>query len=474
MRSGNSPVGQTDACQRASQDRQAACPTGALIRRVRQSVAFARKGPWRFNEWTTFFSIAPLAPPMHRFWLLSFVLLLLAGCDSSVERFEPNRVFALSLARSRAVPTDAAVKDVDQVIRETFGTPDEPRWPAEMLGRAELKQLVDSERLVRAAGPVSSDRSGEHFGLYREHCVICHGLSGSGTGPTSRFQNPYPRNFRHGVFKWKSTERGAKPTRADLGELLARGVPGTAMPSFRLVAPAEREALIDYVIYLSIRGEAERELMAAAIDELGYGEEPPEPELRLVSQTPGPNMASGLIDEIVEEIASEWAEAGERVAPVPAPKDDIPFEPPGPGEGPLSEAYRQSIERGRELYHGQIANCVGCHGPAGQGGVPTLDYDDWAKEYTTRIGVTPSDDEALEPFRELGALPPRPIEPRELQDGVFRGGSDPGTLYRRITHGIAGTPMPSLEVSEEASATGVTPSQVWDLVRYVLSLSPDS
>ena len=411
---------------------------------------------------------------MHRVWLLSFIVLLLAGCERSVERFQPNRVFALSLARSRAIPTDAAVEDVAQVIRETFGTPDQPHWPAEMLADAAQKQLVDPERLARAAGPVSSDREGDHYGLYREHCVICHGLSGGGAGPTSRFQDPYPRNFRHGIFKWKATERAAKPTRADLAALLAHGVPGTAMPSFRLIPPADREALIDYVIYLSIRGEAERELMAAAVDELGYGEQPPPPELRLVSQTPAPNEASGLIDEIVQEIAGEWAEADQRVAPAPPPAEAIPFEPPADPKSQLAAAYRQSVERGRELYHGQIANCVGCHGPAGQGGVVTLDYDVWAKEYTTRIGVTPSDREALQPFREAGALPPRPIEPRKLTRGVFRGGGDPETLYRRITQGIAGTPMPSLEVSEEPSATGVTPSQVWDLVRYVRSLSDGS
>lgn len=406
---------------------------------------------------------------MHRYWFLSFALLSLAGCDASVERFQPNRVFALSLARSRAVSTSAAVGDVRQVIGQTFGSPNQPHWPAEILAGAEQKGLVDPERLARAAGPVSSDQSGEHFGLYREHCVICHGLSGSGTGPTSQFQDPYPRNFRHGVFKWKSTERSAKPTRADLAELLRGGIPGTAMPSFQLVPPADREALVDYVIYLSIRGEAERRLMAAAVDELGYGEHPPEPELRLISQTPGVSEASGLIDEIVQEIASEWTEAEQRVVPVPAPENDLPFETPSDPQ--LAKAYQRSIERGRTLYHGQIANCVGCHGPAGKGGVPTLDYDDWVKEYTTRIGVTPTDDEALQPFREAGALPPRPIEPRKLRDGVFRGGGDPETLYRRITQGVAGTPMPSLEVSEDESVTGLTPSQAWDLVRYVLSFS---
>ena len=50
---------------------------------------------------------------------------------------------------------------------------------------------------------------------------------------------------------------------------------------------------------------------------------------------------------------------------------------------------------------------------------------------------------------------------------MLHGGSEPETLYRRITQGIAGTPMPSVEVVAEDDGKGLTESQVWDLVRYV-------
>jgi mono/diheme cytochrome c family protein len=130
----------------------------------------------------------------------------------------------------------------------------------------------------------------------------------------------------------------------------------------------------------------------------------------------------------------------------------------------------ESIDRGKELFHGQIVNCAGCHGPDGNATAVSLDFDDWTKEYSTRIGLTPSDREAMRPFREAGALTPRPIKPRNLQDGVFQGGKEPQTLYLRITQGIAGTPMPSIDVVEQGG-TGLTEQQVWDLVRYVLSLS---
>lgn len=101
----------------------------------------------------------------------------------------------------------------------------------------------------------------------------------------------------------------------------------------------------------------------------------------------------------------------------------------------------------------------------------TLDFDDWTKEYSTRIGLTPDDREAIRPFRKAGALTPRPVKPRNLQDGVFRGGGDPASLYRRISQGIAGTPMPAVEVVAEDNGKGLTEDQMWDLVRYIQSLA---
>ena len=38
------------------------------------------------------------------------------------------------------------------------------------------------------------------------------------------------------------------------------------MPSFRVLSETQRDALIDYVIYLSIRGQTERKLIEAAYD----------------------------------------------------------------------------------------------------------------------------------------------------------------------------------------------------------------
>lgn len=432
---------------------------------------------------------------MPRRLLPSLLLLLVPlGCGSRDEdQFETNEVYSLTLARSRAAATEAASRDVADVLTELFGTPDDPHWPSEQLADAAHRSLVDPERLAQAAGPVFSEQDGRDGGLYQKHCVTCHGLAGSGTGPTSRFQNPYPRDFRHGVFKWKSTERAAKPTRDDLQRLLARGVPGTAMPSFTLVRPADRDALIDYVIYLSVRGEVERELLAVAVDELGYDERPPEPEWRLAvnamnavstegkteepSRDAEPAPGAESVVDILRDVVGSWVDAPRLVVEVP-PHPSVSPQPSASPRQPDSpqpfdesaESRLASIERGREIFHGAIANCAGCHGPGGNGQIVTLDFDDWTKEFTTRIGLTPTNRDAIRPMRDAGALPPRPIHPRRLRSGVFRGGGEPETIFRRITQGIAGTPMPGVEWTAEPSGTGLTTDQIWDLVAYVLSL----
>lgn len=413
-------------------------------------------------------------------------LVVSAGCDAPIGDFQSNAVYSQVISRSRSVPTETAARDVKVVIDQLFGDPNQPKWPAELIASSietdgdgwttmDLAALVDPDRLIRAAGAVSSDRDNTHLGLFREHCVACHGLDGGGAGPTSRFQSPYPRDFRHGVYKWKTTKRSAKPTRDDLVTLVRRGVRGTAMPSFEGVEPDDLDVLIDYVIYLSVRGEAERRLLAAAVDELGYGEEPESDDTdgdvtgdedagwRLVdagviaaSDTP----AGEVISDVLARVVEDWLEADNSVVSIPAAVKQL-----------SSAQYAESVQRGRDLFHGQVVNCAGCHGPQGNGQALVLDYDDWGKEYSTRLGITPTDRDAMRVMRDAGALPPRQVSPRNLKDGVFRGSGDPETIFQQISQGIAGTPMPAVEVVTDGSGTGLTVDQAWDLVRYVLSIS---
>ena len=82
---------------------------------------------------------------------------------------------------------------------------------------------------------------------YTKHCAGCHGVNGDGHGPASRWLNPKPRDFRDGVFKFRSTPSGSLPTEGDLMRTLTAGLVGTSMPSWHLVPERERYALVKYI-----------------------------------------------------------------------------------------------------------------------------------------------------------------------------------------------------------------------------------
>jgi len=393
----------------------------------------------------------------------TLVSLLLTGCDSPPAKFAANDLYATVVAKRQSTVAGSAASDVAEVVERLFGTPDQPRVPVGFpVG------LIDPENLARAAGPVSSDREDTHFGIYRARCVVCHGVDGGGTGPAAALQSPYPRDFRSGVFKFKSTLRGMKPTKDDLLGVLRQGAAGTGMPSFARLPEEDLAALVDYVIYLAIRGETERRLIQWAITDLGYGDVdlPPTDQERLRVDERGRFASQQLGDEVaamVSGVAQSW-------------RDAVPIAV-APREGMDTTTRLAAIERGKSLFHGPLANCASCHGTEGSGNAVTLDFDDWTKEYTTMLGIAPADRAQVKPMRQVGALRPRPISPRNLSWGVYRGGSDPETLYRRLVAGIEGTPMPGLLVNQSDESTanvGVTPAQVWDLVAYLESLGEAS
>ncbi len=169
--------------------------------------------------------------------------------------------------------------------------------------------MLDLKRVQLAAGPVGSDQQGQSRGLYRQHCVACHGISGDGRGPTASFQNPYPRDFRPGVFKFKSTPTGSKPTDADLHRRLIDGIAGTSMPAFRLLAESEIEALIAYVKYLSIRGEVERQLILVSED----FRDPEDPKAnrdlwqKFLSR-------EHLVQDVLAKVVQSWQQADSQIA----------------------------------------------------------------------------------------------------------------------------------------------------------------
>ncbi len=113
--------------------------------------------------------------------------------------------------------------------------------------------------------------------------------------------------------------------------------------------------------------------------------------------------------------------------------EDFPAEQEFLLEGKLEAA---SVERGAEVY--EKAECAKCHGVAGRGNGPsaaTLE-DEWE-------------------FR---------IYPADLtQPWTFRGGGSVEDLYRTLTTGVNGTPMPSFSDAWDAE-------DLWHLAHYVHSI----
>lgn len=440
--------------------------------------------------------------------LLLCGLFFVSGCGKSdPPQFHLNPVSLVELDVVKPQPQ----QDIATVLAAVFGTPNEPTVLPET--------GLDPTKIHMAAGPTQSDQQGAKKGLYRRHCAHCHGITGDGNGPTARFLNPYPRDFREGKFKAKSTQRTAKPTDEDLRRTLLNGVYGTAMPSFKLLAPDEVDALVEYVKYLSMRGELETRLTRFVAIDLGEDESLTDP---------------GIAREIAVEdeeyglkgIVAEWEEAGGSVIwpnPELAPK-------------PLSErdsdALAASIAKGRKLFYGTRAACSTCHGHTASGDGTIDGYDDWndvvhklagsvnSTDLTIFDQAQPEDDkeaqrldeEREEALKSLAmrehalatSLPPRFIIPRNLRRGVFRFGNRPIDIYWRIREGINGTPMPAAalveQISEEpaseeesasedkaasesaspdaatpATASGEAPgkaslteSEIWNLVDYVL------
>ncbi len=398
-------------------------------------------------------------PFSYRFVGLAALVLLLAGCEGEIEHYPPDKLYGLVAQRRFAIEpvstTEASsateltsateavpVSQVGELLEQLYGTPDQPLVPES------LQPLLTASEVVRSAGPVGSEESGVDYGLYRKHCAGCHGVDGGGNGPSSSLLSPYPRDFRHGIFKYKRTRRDAKPTIDDLVLTLERGIPGTAMPSFRTVPAEDLKALAQYVIYLSARGETQRRLLDAWCSDEQVASD-----------------MLGAANEIATTVAQSWLDAKQAVLQVPAV--------PASAGGKAWWQNDELIAQGKQLFEGQRANCASCHGVGGQGQIATLDYDDWTKEFTTKLGLAPTDREAMRPFVKAGALPPRRISPRRLDWGVFHGDNSDEALYRRLVAGIAGTPMPGLLVSDGAGSPGVSEAEVWALVAYVRSLSSE-
>jgi len=421
--------------------------------------------------------------------------LLAIGCEQA-----PAPQFHLNMVQITSNDvSEPYQQEIADVLGAIFGTPDEPIAPRD--------SGLDAKKLKLAAGAAWSDKQGVSHGLYRLHCVHCHGISGDGRGPTARFLNPYPRDYRRGVFKFKSTYASARPTSADLHRVLYEGIPGTSMPSFSLLPENEVEALVEYVKYLAIRGEMETRLTEYVASELGEEEEEDEDGNIVTDADGNPKMVrppfdpaqdadqAAAINDTLTEVISLWQEANDQVV--------VPDEEQIPADNRTAEEIAESVHQGRELFFGAKANCVKCHGPTALGDGQTTDFDDWAKaQHEFLLGIQRDEasitrredemgtrdetpEERAERERELAEarhslaerkrvaatlFPIRNAIPRNLRKGIFRGGHRRIDLFWRIYSGVPGALMPGLGGASPGTEGTLSEADMWHIVDYVLSL----
>lgn len=362
---------------------------------------------------------------------------LIPGCSKPA--FETNKLAAASFLESQDPQrVDELARSVGGLVEEVFGTPDAPKWPEQ------APEAVNMSEVERSAGPVGRAYDKVERGLYRKHCVQCHGITGDGAGPAASLLAPYPRDFRRGTFKFKSTSIGSKPLRSDLVKIIEHGLPGTSMPSFgalrnRPEFEKDIESLAEYVVYLSVRGEVERRLLKRAVDSEEI-----------------PSMEEAV--RVATNVAEAWVNAPANVVEIPM----IPGLPP--------DERNASVERGKALFTSDKASCFKCHGLDGRGDGISQDYDEWTKDWTIRVGIDPAKKSEWKAMKPFGALKPVVDRSRNFNLGGLRGGSTEQDIVKRIVLGVDGTPMPAATLSE-TDPNAFSVENIFDLARYVSSLS---
>jgi mono/diheme cytochrome c family protein len=103
------------------------------------------------------------------------------------------------------------------------------------------------DALSRGTGDIDDETLVLGKASYELYCVGCHGVEGDGNGPAAKRLNPKPRDFRIGKLKFASVASGEMPHDEDFMRVLAIGLKGSAMPSFRFVPERERIAIVKYL-----------------------------------------------------------------------------------------------------------------------------------------------------------------------------------------------------------------------------------
>ncbi|MBI3410487.1 MAG: cytochrome c [Planctomycetes bacterium] len=331
-------------------------------------------------------------------------------------------------------PTKISDKDrrtLSKILQAYFGRPGEP-------------QVAGVDSTATRILKLDQDTLSAGSQLYRLHCLHCHGLAGDGRGPTGRWVNPHPRDYRLGLFKFTSVDQSdvpRPPSRGDLYRTLQTGIDGTAMPAFNMLTGDDLQNLVSYIIHLSLRGKVEFETIKKAFD---Y--DPAKGTLSITEDGRDDvyNYIDAMVSEFVSLFAKDWVESQTKTIAAPSyPYADFDKETRA-----MTAELKESIQRGQKLFLGEgadkakgvmpskeeakKANCVSCH----------IDYGRQARYK----------------FDAWGTL----VKAQNLTNPIRRGGDRPIDVFYRIHSGINGSGM--------VAHSKLEPNHIWDLVNFVQTL----
>lgn len=353
-------------------------------------------------------------------WLPLLFTLGCGGCSSEIiypasERYEckPHTVLIGTDQVKTFALDKAQAQHLNQLLEPVFGTPREPKVQLED-AKADIESLQLSPQSMASGSKI-----------FLAQCAHCHGKEGNGLGKSAEFLNPKPRDFRQGKFKYITTVRkdangkpdtaiAAYPCRADLHKTIANGIPGAGMLSFQQ-SEENIEALVSYVIHLSLRGQVEYRLTRLWLEELSEGEKPTEKD----------------VAKELKDIVHLWASDANSV-----------YQPQVPWEEIARKGEQEHWATGRELFlNKEKGGCTECHGRSGTADpkeAPNIlaMKDDWGS----------------------------PIKPRNYTNETFRGGDRPIDIFYRIKLGIKPSRM------QAADSHKLSDADIWQLVGYVRSL----
>jgi mono/diheme cytochrome c family protein len=429
--------------------------------------------------------------------------------DLGEERYDPDRPGLLPImklddmlkpdhpyhAKSKAIddkvlrdPTKVPAeqrKVLEDALEETFGTPAKPKVAGlDETTSADLK--LDEKTLAEGSS------------YYRVHCVHCHGVPGDGRGPTARWINPHPRDFRKGLFKFQSVDQtvtsSRPPARADLLRTLRQGIEGTAMPTFNVLPEKELEALVSYVIHLSLRGKVE-----ATIVEYIFAFDAKKDALELVIGEDGnlEDIKTNVKFYTTKFAKENWLESNKPAAAIKVAP--YPFDENHPDY--LTTILPASVKRGQEIFNATPSEKTKTEFVTRLFLASRFAVEE-AKAKAAKKELTDKDKESIKAaiemefpkieqaektaletkanstltgvkcvtchidygrqakfkFDEWGTL----VRPNNLPMGHLRGGKRPVDIYYRIHSGIPGSEMVGF-----GSTFAGNEQYLWDLVNFV-------